>query len=225
MPNAKTLQQFYSSEQGQKFRWFMLQEIERAWQINFPISQHEKIVGLGFAEPYRKTLEQCDSYASLSHFVDSGPVEVSEMQLPIRNSELSRVFAIHLLENSEFPQIALDEIWRSLEPDGKLMLVVPNMNSMWKKTAIIGRYNYEHKQIRQMLLTSKFTIREVRQNIFYPPEMKSELAKVINKYCPFFGAVTIYYAEKLIFQSRGRTIKVTESLLDKLMPKKKVVEA
>jgi len=215
MSNAKTLQQFYSHEQGQKFRWFLQTEIEQNWQV----ADDEKILGLGFAAPYKNLFKNCKNY------IDNSDVTLEETQLPIRNSELSRVFAIHFLENSASPLIALEEIWRALEPDGKFMLIVPNINSMWKKTAIIGRQNYEQKQIRDMLIASKFSIRAIRQNIFYPPEMKSELTKVMNKYFPFFGAVTIYYSEKLIFQSRGRTLKVSEGILDKLMPKKNIIKA
>lgn len=219
MSDAKTLQQFYSSSQGKNFGGALQSEIERFLQV----TEHEKTAGLGFATPYAAHFRKCDS------FLDAAQFQFSETQLPIRNSEFNRVLAVHFLENSDHPKLALDEIWRALEPDGQLLLIIPNANSMWKKTAIQGRINYTTKEIEEMLTASKLHITHKRQAIFHPPEAPAVIAKPFNQIaqtcCPFFGAVTIFSARKHIFQSRGRGLKITESILDKLMPKKNIVQA
>lgn len=215
MPKPQTLPEFYSTEQGQKFAGFLLEELTKNW----PVYDSDKICGLGYCDSYR------EQFQNARYYIDSSMTEMDITQLPFRNSELNKFFAIHFAENCADPLQALQEIWRALEPDGELVLIVPAKNSMWKKTAITGKYEIPENSVREVLLTSKFQIKQVRHNIFYPPKMKTGVADLVNRYFPFGGAVTIYYAKKTVFENRGRGLKVSEGILDKLMPKKKVAQA
>ena len=213
MSDAKKLEKFYSTEQGKIFSWFLRREVSKA------IASENKIIGLGYTAPYH--LPNC---VNLSTEKAKNSVQISEAQLPLRNAELKQIIAIHYLENSATPMLALQEIYRVLEPAGSLILIVPKQNSLWKKTAIIGKESWTQRQIIEMLIANKFHIHKVRQAIFHPPALTSPLAKLFN-YLPFFGAVNIYYAQKTIFPNRGKPIKTSTSLRDWVLSKKKIAQA
>ncbi len=215
MPEVVTLPEFYASEQGKKFAGFLNEEITKNWAIY----DSDKVTGIGFCEPYQP------SFKNSRYYIDNSIAQMDISQLPFRNSELDKAFAMHLLENCANPVVVLQEIWRALEPDGELLLIVPNKNSMWRKTVIAGGYELSGADVEELLISNKFQIQQVRQNIFYPPKMKTDMAGLINRYFPFGGAVSVYYAKKVIFQNRGRSLKVIPSLLDKLMTKKNTAKA
>jgi len=215
MSDAKKLHNFYDSEQGKIFSWFLRREIFRRWDI----FEEDKAAALGFTSPYRKLFGK-KNFISLSNEPIANSVHISEAQLPFRNAELKRVFAIHYLENVHIPFLALQEIWRALEPNGSFLLVVPNKKSLWKNSDIAGKESFSEKDMREMLIANKFYIREVSQAVFYPPWMTSEYTKLF-KYFPFFGAVTIFHTQKIIFPNRGRPIRISTSLREWALTKKK----
>ena len=122
MSDPKTLEKFYSSEQGKIFSWFLRQEVVKALA-----SGDEKIAALGFTTPYH--LPNC---INLSTEAAANSIQISEAQLPFRNADLKQIIALHYLENSALPMLALQEIWRTLEPAGSLILITPRKNSLWK---------------------------------------------------------------------------------------------
>jgi SAM-dependent methyltransferase len=212
MSDAKTLEKFYSSKQGQVFSWFLQEEFLR--MADFSDNQ---IAGLGFTSPYK-----FENFINLCTEEAANSIQIAPTQLPFRNTELKQIIALHYLENTDLPMLALQEIWRVLEPSGSLILVIPNAKSYWKNTAIAGNINFDNKKIIEMLLANKFYIRRQKQAIFHPPAISSEFAKFFN-YLPFFGAVTIYQVQKFNFPNRGKPIKISASLRDWVLSKKKTI--
>lgn len=212
--NVEKLHDFYSSQTGKVFAGILQKSIQKIWQIN----EHEKTAALGFCVPYSESFKKCENH------VDDSVAKMQETELAFRDADLHKILAIHCLENSPYPQLALQEIYRALEPDGQLLLVIPNKKQSWKNTAISGESHYSTRDIQMMIIASKFNIKSTRQAVFHPPKMGAELADAANSIMqacmPVFGAVTIFHAEKKIFQNRGRPLKVTPSLLDKLTAKK-----
>lgn len=225
MSNAKKIDEFYGSKQGQIFRYFLQHEIHKIWDY----SESEKIIGLGHSHYYEKIFSDCASYANMSPALCTNSVQINESNLPCRDAEINRVFAIHYLENTENAMKALQEIWRVLEPDGSFLLVVPNKKALWKDERILGKKSFTKIDVKLLLSMSKFSLCLQRDVVFYPSNLTSEFAKPLNffgsLFLPFWGGVTIYHAQKLIFANRGRSQKVTPNLIDMLMPKKKLADA
>lgn len=217
--NVEKLHEFYSSQTGKTFAKTIQTSIQKTWQIN----EHEKTAALGFCSPFSENFKKCENH------VDDSVAKMQETELAFRNAELNKILVIHSLENSHYPQLALQEVYRVLEPDGQLLLVVPNKKNSWKNSPIAGENQYSPRDIQMMLLASKFNIKSVRQAVFYSPKMSKGVAEAVNSvmqsFLPFFGAVTVFHAEKKIFQNRGRPLKVTPSLLDKLTTKKAATAA
>ena len=56
---------------------------------------------------------------------------IDEDRVPFQDSFFAHVFLIHYLENSYNKQLSLREIWKTLAPEGKLYLIIPNKKSSW----------------------------------------------------------------------------------------------
>ena len=78
-------------------------------------------------------------------------------------------------------------MWRVLKPKGKLLLIVPNENTLWLKckTPYRGLQNYSKFKITEQLNHSKFAIRKFRRGLFFIPSKWPRLNKITN----IFGAV------------------------------------
>ena len=51
--------------------------------------------------------------------------------LPFADNSADRVILMHALEHSREPERLLREIWRVLQPEGRLVVIVPNRRRIW----------------------------------------------------------------------------------------------
>ena len=100
------------------------------------------VMGLGFASPYLEDIPS-DVSRSLSfmmarqgviHWPRDGEVRsalVDELDLPLLESTVDLAVVIHGLELTNNPLEMLQEVWRVMAPQGRLLLVVPNRRGLW----------------------------------------------------------------------------------------------
>ena len=82
-----------------------------------------------------------------------------ETALPLADESLDRIVICHALEHVRSPRQFLREIWRVTEPEGRIILIVPNRRSLW---ALSDRTPFGHglpfskRQLASLLEDSLF---------------------------------------------------------------------
>jgi SAM-dependent methyltransferase len=134
------LRSFYAQPLGTVTRRLLGRAIRARW----PAVKGEYILGLGYATPYlglfREDGERAFAFMPGAQGVVKWPTAaptlsslVSEISMPLRDSMIDRVLAVHALEMTPHAADMLREVWRVLAPGGKLLLVVPNRAGPWAR--------------------------------------------------------------------------------------------
>jgi len=100
------------------------------------------VMGLGFASPYLEefpseignTLSFMQARQGVTHWPLDGLIKsalVDELDLPLLESTVDLALVVHGLELTNSPLEMLQEIWRVMAPQGRLLLVVPNRRGLW----------------------------------------------------------------------------------------------
>ncbi|MCS7150916.1 MAG: class I SAM-dependent methyltransferase [Endomicrobia bacterium] len=174
------------------------------------MNKHLKVLDLG-AGPWKHY-----SYAiSLDWNPKSNPDiiwDLNKFPYPFEDNEFDIVYACHILEHLDNPIKVLEEIWRILKPNGKLVLKTPHFSC---RTAY---GNPEHKHYFSSLLfdyferekdfiaktNAKFIVEKIKL-VWSPPEPKSmrdsqkkfqPLIKILNSFFSFFANINIDFCER-----------------------------
>jgi SAM-dependent methyltransferase len=173
------LRDFYGRPLGQLVRRLLLARIRARWRrLN-----GETLIGLGFASPYlgayRSEAQRIGSFMPASQgalvWPNNGPnlsVLVDEEQLPLADSSVNRLLAVHCLEVAERTRPLLREMWRVLAPEGRLLMVVPNRSGVWARldTTPFGQGRpYSRGQLQQLLADALFTPLDWTNALYVPP--------------------------------------------------------
>ena len=100
------------------------------------------VMGMGFATPYlddlptetKRTLAFMMARQGVIHWPREGAVQsalVDEFDLPLLESTVDLALVVHGLELTDSPIEMLQEVWRVMAPQGRLVLVVPNRRGLW----------------------------------------------------------------------------------------------
>ena len=124
---------FYNSKVGRVVRRVLQECIRELW----PDVHGLRVMGTGYATPYlRMFKEEAERVFAMMpagqgahHWPHDGMncVTLSEpSELPIETNSVDRILMIHNLEFAEFLKPSLQEIWRVLKSNGRMIAVVPN---------------------------------------------------------------------------------------------------
>ena len=131
------LRDFYVTPLGQIVRRILLARLRTRWRR----VEGETVIGLGFATPYlgafRGEALRVGAFMPVQQGALAWPhdaarqaVLVEEDELPLSDSSVDKLLAIHCLESAERVGPMLREIWRVLAPQGRIILVVPSRASL-----------------------------------------------------------------------------------------------
>ncbi len=157
------------------------------------------VLGLGYATPY---LDQLGETASrrlafmparrgVIHWPETGQVSsvlVDELDLPLGDNAIDAALLVHCLEFTDSPEELLQEVWRVLTPQGKLLLVVPNRSSLWAMSDVspFGHGQpFSRSQLLGLLKTAQFSIKRFEYALFMPPYQRlagTALARLTEKF-------------------------------------------
>lgn len=204
MTDALQLKSFYDTPEGHRQCRIIREKIEESWGS----PKKEKIIGFGFTLPYLPPLADNNQLlaimpreiGALDLHQGMPCVMADEAQLPVRNEVIDRIISAHALENIEDPYSMLAEFWRVLKPYGRVLF-------------IFEREKFEPEKMSAMLLANKFYIMSSTRCVGSP-----EFFAGLN------GKIQMVEAQKLVFAPRGRTQRVTKSILDKLLKPKPATE-
>lgn len=132
------------------------------------------------------------------------------LDLPIENASIDRIILVHYLEYYDDLRGALNEIWRVLKANGRVLIIVPNRLGFWARAESMPfghGHPFTSSQICKALLKSKFCEEQQRSALFVPPLPDSPVmmrsAKIIERMggsCfPFVGGVHMIDASKQIY--------------------------
>lgn len=215
------LRDFYATPLGQMVRRILSRRVRRRWTS----VKGQALVGLGYAAPYLTIFR--GEAAHLGALMPSSqgalvwPAEgrrlaalVEEDRLPLADSSVDRLLAVHCLEAAERVQPLLREIWRVLAPEGRLVMVVPNRRGIWARTDATpfghGR-PYSRGQLDRLLRDALFTPLAWEMALHAPPLghrvlLKSAPAfeRVGGRFTPAFAGVIIVEASKQLVAPTGK---------------------
>jgi SAM-dependent methyltransferase len=134
-----------------------------------------------------------------------------EEHLPFPDRSFDRVVLVHGLEAAENARRLLREVWRVLNDDGRLMLVVPNRVGMWAhmdRTPFGHGQPYSRGQIERLLARHLFRAERREAALFVPPYGLRWVGSVAPSFeragrlvCPRIAGVFIVEAEKDLFSA------------------------
>jgi SAM-dependent methyltransferase len=177
-PEAKVFDKFYKTERGN----FLNQEICRSPVVNWNKKNTENCHILMVGYPVSGLLEGIKKAKSFSAFLPKflGEKKVEwnknnvsvlgdEAHLSFLPGSYNAAFVFHGLEYMEDPQNFLEGLWKTLTPDGKLMIMVPNKMAGWKRSGIPGQNQvnaFAYREIRNLLEICGFSLVD-SYGIFY----------------------------------------------------------
>jgi SAM-dependent methyltransferase len=227
------LQEFYTTPLGQTVRRMLTHRIRARWRG----LQQSTLVGLGYACPYlgafRGEALHLGAFMPDSQGAVRWPREgashsvlVDDDRLPLADSSVDRLLAVHCLEVAEHTRGLLREMWRVLAPEGRIMLVVPNRRGVWARldnTPFGQGRPYSRRQLEQLLEAAMFTPLDWGGALYFPPLGRQMLLRSSTAWervgasvSPAFSGVLIVEASKELMAPIGRPVKARS--LRHLMP-------
>jgi SAM-dependent methyltransferase len=221
--SAYDLKAFYNGKVGRVVRRVLQDRIRAFW----PDTRGMRIMGCGYAVPYLRIFkEESERVFALMpagqgahHWPQEGSEKnlvclAEESEIPVESSSIDRILLIHDLEYSEFLRGTLEEIWRVLKPDGRVLVVVPNRGGLWAHAdwSPFGQGTpYSASQIYHYLHDNMFVHERTEEALFLPPLKFSLLLKsagIFEKFgrliVPFMAGVHMVEASKQLYATAGR---------------------
>lgn len=210
------LKDFYANPSGQLVQRVLRQQI-RSWWDNV---KGFRVVGIGYAQPYLDLfLDEAERVISISPagqgsypWPDTGynlSALAEESELPLETNSVDRVLLIHSLEYAELLRSNLQEIWRILKSNGRLIVVAPNRRGLWSRAewSPFGQGTpYSRDQLRYFLRDNLFVYERSTCALYTPPirwHVVRNSFESLEKYLPWFlpgiGGVHIVEASKQIY--------------------------
>lgn len=210
------LREFYASRLGNTTRRIIASRL----RAKFGTLGGGTVMGLGFALPYLEDgLGEARHVAAFMlarqgviHWPEEGRVQsalVDEFDLPLVESAVDLALVVHGLEATDAPDEMLQEVWRVLSPQGRLLLVVPNRRGLWARvdTSPFGHGQpFSRPQLARLLREAQFSVLSWSQALYFPPidraaalSMAGAIESFGRRAMPALAGVIIVEAVKQVY--------------------------
>jgi SAM-dependent methyltransferase len=172
------LASFYQQPLGKQVRRLLTHRIRARWRDVRGMT----VMGLGFSMPYLGGFGDAARLGALvptdrcsAQWPSTGGIRtvlVDDDALPLPDSSVDRLLAIHALEFADNRRLTLREIWRVLSPEGRVLMVLPNRRGFWANRDVtpFGHGEpYSRGQIERLLDDSMFTVEHCAFALAMPP--------------------------------------------------------
>ncbi len=211
------LRAFYSTLLGRLAERSIADALEPVWAA----VPNERLVGLGYVLPWLdrrvENAERAFAFMPATQGAVRWPADgksatalVFDEELPLADSSVDRILMVHALEHSENPQETLQEMWRVLAPNGRLVVVVPNRRGMWSRfehTPFGTGRPFSRGQLNTLLRAANFTPGPASEALFFPPSKRRWVLKFYRlaeklgrRFWPIFAGAIIVEAQKRLYQ-------------------------
>jgi SAM-dependent methyltransferase len=215
------LREFYESRSGQVARHLIRHGIRQLW----PDLRSQAVLGLGFATPYlRQFRDEAERLIAVMpaaqgvvHWPPEGPYVTclaDETELPLPDYSVNRVLLVHAVESGDYLRDMLQEVWRVMTSDGRLLVVVPNRRGIWarlERTPFGHGHPYSPAQLSRLLRENSFTPTRSARALYIPPTrspwlLRSAAAweRMGQTWCPRFAGVHLVEAGKQLYAASPR---------------------
>lgn len=144
------------------------------------------MAGYGFAAPFMRPFHReaarmivmMPAAQGVAQWPREGPnvaALVEPHDWPLQTGFLDRLVLAHGLETADHPSRLLDECWRALAPEGRLLILAPNRSGLWARrdgTPFGFGRPYSFDQIDAQLTEHGFGIERHRAALYFPPSHK-----------------------------------------------------
>lgn len=183
------LRNFYATPLGQMAARLINAQIQARWGSVIGLS----LIGLGYTapmlQPFReeamRSLALMPAEQGVIHWPPRGEPNsaalVEDRDLPLPTGSVDRALLVHMIENTQHPIDVLREVWRVLEPGGKLLLVVPNRGGAWarlERTPFGNGRPYSRQQLTHLLRDSLFSPVDWSQALHLMPSHRKTMVKL-----------------------------------------------
>ena len=170
---------FYSSPLGEVSRRLIGRVLRARWDNCSQLS----VLGLGYGGPYlerfRDEAQRVLAFMAAEQGVVNWPASgrsasalVEPDMLPLPESSIDRVLIVHGLETAEHPSAVLEEVWRILNPGGRLIVVAPSRRGVWARvdgTPFGQGQPYSKTQLRELMRAALFSPLFWGEALYAPP--------------------------------------------------------
>jgi SAM-dependent methyltransferase len=155
---------------------------------------------------------------------------VDEYDLPLLESTVDCALVVHGLEHADSPSDMLQELWRVLAPQGRVILVVPNRRGLWsasERTPFGSGRPFSRGQLASLLKEAQFSAVSWQHALFTPPFKGKGLPRVARYFevaagfaFTRFSGVIIVEAMKQVyaFTSGKRSRRLVQRFRPVLLP-------
>lgn len=221
---AIRLQSWYATAQGAAAARVVGEALE-PW---LSARKVEATLGLGFTQPYlgrlghfsKRLLGCAPAEMGVAPWPPAGANRIALIHpnaLPFPDESFDRVAVTHLLEGTESPRSALREIWRVLQPGGRLILMVSNRGGYWARRDASplgwGR-PFSPNQVKEQLLQTLFIPKQYKFALFFPPVFGDRFLGAANawekagqRWFAPLGGVVLCEAEKVVYAGTPLTVE------------------
>jgi SAM-dependent methyltransferase len=170
---------FYNSTIGGVVKHILRRKIRSYWDNVKGL----RVVGIGYTQPYLDLFmgeaERCISISPAAQGSYPWPTQegnltvlAEETELPIETNSVDRVLLVHSLEYAELPKSNLQEIFRILKSNGRLIVLAPNRRGLWSR-AEWSPYGhgtpYSGEQLKMLLRDNLFVYEQSCTALYTPP--------------------------------------------------------
>ncbi len=235
-PDVEKFQYFYQTPLGCVTQRLIMERL----QTVAGSSKGLRLLGIGYTLPYLghylKGSEYTISFMPASQGVVHWPhpeknlcILGYETMLPFQDAVFDQIFMVHSVEYANYLEQILREVWRILAPNGRLIIIVPNRQSIWSKlefTPFGHGKPYSKKQLTRQLNMSMFQRVMSYNALFMPPtkirffhKFADFFEKAGSLLCPLIGGVIVMDVEKEVFRHLT-PVKLHKRLHSVIFPKK-----
>lgn len=159
--DVQTLRDFYGSNLGDVSRRLIGRVIGSRWDKVAGLTVAALGYGLPFLDKFRKQAACCVILMPAEQGAILWPegqhcatALVPAQMLPLPDGSIDRLLVAHAIEQASQPDAILEEVWRVVAPQGRIILIVPSRRGMWARTdgTPFGRgLPYSKAQLRELL--------------------------------------------------------------------------
>ncbi|PHR61624.1 MAG: methyltransferase type 11 [Robiginitomaculum sp.] len=226
--SVEKLENFYNARLGLAAQAMTMRKLKSLW----PHLDNKDVLGYGYTLPY------LDQYKKSAHrLIQAMPmgqgavcqpnrrgnasVLVTETGLPFMPSTFDNVLVVHGLEESLALDTLLEELWRVMKPEARIVIVVGNRTGLWArsdKTPFGAGRPFSRSQLNKALKKTGF-MPLVRAGSLYTPPLKilcgpktSSLIETFGETVwPGFSGLVLVEAVKRLYT--GRIVKEHKRVL------------